>query len=114
MWENAATKCEGEKSSGYRGGFCGRNAHHQSPSSFTRSSIPKFQHTMFTCGHPGDVVKCETTKKSTEDYGVQTYDGSIVLSEGICVGKLPIPDLTPTTKKTKKSKSKLAGSEFST
>ena len=112
MGEDIATKCEGEKSSDCHGGFHVRNTNHQPPSS-SASIIPKLQHATFICGHPGDVAKFETTKKSIRNYVVKTYDIVIVLAEGMCVGKSPITVLPLPHKKTKKSKSKLAGSELS-
>ena len=73
-------KREGEKSSGYRGGYLGKNA----PSQEFKSNVVELKDAIFTINpNQVDADKFEKTIEAIRSYVVHNYDAEILLAKGI-------------------------------
>ena len=83
-------KREGGKSSGYRGGYRGKNA----PAQGFQSNVAELKDAVFTINpNQADAAKFEKTTEAISNYVMQNYDTGILLAKGIQEGKLPGIDL---------------------
>ena len=84
-------KREGDKSSGYRGGYRGKNT----PAQGFQSNIAELKDAIFIINpNQENAAKFEKTTKVISNYVVQNYDAGILLAKGIREGKLPVIDLS--------------------
>jgi hypothetical protein len=98
-------KREGEKSSGYRRAFGGKNASVQE----FKSNVAELKDAVFTINpNQADAAKFEKSIEAISNYVVRNYDGGILLAKGIREGKLPVVVLpaAPLPRKRRKKKKK--------
>ena len=80
-------KCEGDKSSGYRGGYHGKNA----PAQGFQSNVTKLKDAVFTINpNQADAAKFEKTIKAISNYVLWNYDDGILLAKEIQEGGLRV------------------------
>ena len=73
-------KREGEKSSGYRRAYSGKN----SPVQEFKSNVAQLKDAVFTINpNQADTANFEKTIKAISNYVVRNYDGGILLAKGI-------------------------------
>ena len=83
-------KREGEKSSGYRRAFGGKNVSVQE----FKSNVAELKDAVFTINpNQADAAKFEKSIEAISNYIIQNYDGGILLAKGIRERKLPVVDL---------------------
>ena len=98
-------KREGEKSSGYRRAFGGKNVSAQE----FKSNVAELKDAVFTINpNQADAAKFEKSIEAISNYVVRNYDGGILLAKGMREGKLPVVVLpvAPLPRKRRKKKKK--------
>ena len=94
-------KCEGEKSSGYRGGYRGKNA----PAQDFHSNVTELKDVAFTLNpNQAGAAKFEKSIVNIGNYTVRNYDRGILLAKGIQEGKLPVVNLPEAPTGTRRKK----------
>ena len=77
-------KRKGDKSSGYHGGYHGKNA----PAQGFQRNVAELKDAVFTINpNQVDAAKFEKTIKAISNYAVQKYDAGILWAKGIQEGK---------------------------
>ena len=76
---------EGDKSSGYRREYCGKNT----PAQGFQSNVPELKDAVFTINpNQADADNLQKTIEAISSYVVQNYDAGILLAKGLREGKL--------------------------